>query len=147
VMLGLQNEREWATFCEVILHRPDLTADGRFSTVQSRARNREALTAIVEEVFAAHTAAEVIRCLDSARIANARMNDVHDVWAHPQLEARGRWTEVSTPAGTLPAMLPPGVPDPRMGAIPAVGEHTEAILRELGYAENETAALRAEGAI
>jgi len=93
---------------------------------------------------------EVTARLEQAQIANARMNDMHDVWRHPQLEARHRWVQVKTPAGPIPALLPPGDADcftPRMDAVPALGEHTDAILAELGWSGADIAALRSEGAI
>jgi itaconate CoA-transferase len=136
VMLGLQNEREWVVFCDQVLGQPGLAADERFSSNSRRVANRDALRAIIEQGFGPLSAAEVLRRLDAAGIANAQMNTMADVWAHPQLHARSRWVEVDSPVGALPALLPPGVPDrghARMDAIPAVGEHTHAILSELGY--------------
>jgi len=92
----------------------------------------------------------VIERLDAAQIANARMNDMHDVWNHPQLQARGRWAEVGTPSGPIPALLPPGATDafaPRMDAVPALGQHTDSILAELGWSGAGIETLRAAGAI
>jgi crotonobetainyl-CoA:carnitine CoA-transferase CaiB-like acyl-CoA transferase len=135
VMLGLQNEREWVQFCQHVLHQPDLATDARFDSNARRNANRNALQQIILDTFATLTAAQVIERLDVAQIANARMNTMADVWAHPQLKARQRWTSVGSPAGDLPALLPPGKQstfDYRMDAIPRVGEHTEAILKELG---------------
>ena len=94
VMLGLQNEREWVAFCQQVLRRPELATDERFASNSRRTANRQALRAIIVEAFAALSAEQVIARLDEAQIANARMNDMHDVWKHPQLQARGRWTEV-----------------------------------------------------
>jgi itaconate CoA-transferase len=150
VMLGLQNEREWAVFCDKVLRRPELAADERFSSNSRRAEQRDALRAIIVESFAALSAEQVIERLDDAQIANAHMNDMHDVWQHPQLKARGRWTDVPTPAGPVPALLPPGATDaytPRMDAVPALGEHTQAILAELGYSPNDIAAMQSSGAV
>jgi itaconate CoA-transferase len=150
VMLGLQNEREWAVFCDKVLRRPELAADERFSSNSRRTEQREALRAIIVESFAALSAEQVIERLDDAQIANAHMNDMHDVWQHPQLKARGRWTDVPTPAGPVPALLPPGATDaytPRMDAVPALGEHTQAILAELGYSPNDIAAMQSSGAV
>ena len=135
VMLGLQNEREWAQFCQHVLQQPALAADARFDSNAHRNANRIELQTIILDTFAALTAAQVIERLDVAQIANARMNTMADLWAHPQLQARERWTSVNSPAGELPALLPPGKQsafDYRMDAIPKVGEHTEAILKELG---------------
>ncbi|KQT85241.1 CaiB/BaiF CoA-transferase family protein [Aurantimonas sp. Leaf443] len=134
VMLGIQNEREWAVFCEKVLQAPALATDPRFSTNARRSAERAALKAIIVDSFAALTAAEVVARLDAAGIANADVNDMAGVWAHPQLAARGRWVEVDTPAGPVPALLPPGVPaefEPRMDKVPRVGEHNAAILAEL----------------
>jgi itaconate CoA-transferase len=150
VMLGLQNEREWAVFCDKVLRRPELAADERFSSNSRRTEQRDALRAIIVESFAALSAEQVIERLDDAQIANAHMNDMHDVWQHPQLKARGRWTDVPTPAGPVPALLPPGATDaytPRMDAVPALGEHTQAILAELGYSPNDIAAMQSSGAV
>lgn len=147
VMLGLQNEREWAVFCERVLERPDLTADSRFCTNSKRSEARADLHRIVAEVFAGMTSAQAIERLDRARIANSRVNDMHDVWAHPQLQARRRWTEIDTSVGPIPALLPPGMTDARMDPVPALGEHTDAILRELGLAGEAIARLRTQGAI
>ena len=150
VMLGLQNEREWVSFCQGVLRRPDLATDERFASNSKRTAERQALRSIIAETFAALTAEQVIARLDEAQIANARMNDMHDVWSHPQLEARGRWTEVATPAGPIPALLPPGFSasfSPRMDAVPALGQHTEAILAELGRTPADISALRLARAI
>jgi itaconate CoA-transferase len=150
VMLGLQNEREWGVFCEKVLLQPDLKTDRRFSSNSARAAARRELRAIIVEAFSKMTAEQVIERLDAAQIANARMNDMHEVWDHPQLKARGRWTEVGTPAGKVPALLPPGIPDnyeARMDPVPELGEHTEAILGELGYDNETIAALRKQNAI
>jgi itaconate CoA-transferase len=150
VMLGLQNEREWTAFCERVLERPELAADPRFSSNARRTEMRSELKEIVTEVFSSMTAREVVDRLDAAQIANARVNDMHDLWAHPQLKARGRWVEIDTSAGRVPALLPPGAPEaysPRMDPVPALGEHTEAILAELGYDAETIARLRAEHAI
>jgi itaconate CoA-transferase len=147
VMLGLQNEREWAVFCSEVLERPELAADSRFSTNSLRSSARAELHAIVAEVFSRLTAEQVIARLDAAQIANARMNDMHDLWAHPQLKARSRWVEVSSPAGMIPALLPPGMAEAKMGDVPALGEHTGAILAEIGYGGEAIARLREERAI
>ncbi len=135
IMLGLQNEREWLKFCEVVLQIPTLATDPRFHNNSLRNQNREALQVLILEVFAKLTSNEVIRRLDEAPIANARMNNMADLWAHPQLQARQRWTSVDSPVGPLPALLPPGLQtgfDYTMGPIPSVGEHNAKILKELG---------------
>jgi crotonobetainyl-CoA:carnitine CoA-transferase CaiB-like acyl-CoA transferase len=135
VILGLQNEREWLQFCNKVLLQPELATDPRFDRNALRSANRIELEAIILSTFASLTAEQVIERLDSAQIANANMNNMADFWAHPQLKARQRWTSVGSPAGDLPALLPPGKQssfDYRMDAIPSVGEHTQAILAELG---------------
>jgi itaconate CoA-transferase len=148
-MLGLQNEREWVNFCDKVLLRPELARDPRFSGNAKRVAERTALRDLIVETFAPLTAPQVVERLEAAQIANARVNTMHDVWAHPQLQARGRWREVGTPVGTIPAMLPPGTWDdgPRMDPVPALGEHTEAILRELGMDAEAVRRLRAAEAI
>ena len=150
VMLGLQNEREWASFCAYVIQRPELATDERFKSNSLRVAARAALNAIVVEAFSKLTAPELVKRLEAGSIANAAVNDMHDVWQHPQLAARDRWTEVDTPAGKIPALLPPGVDRehaPRMDPIPALGQHTEAILGELGYDGTTIVKLRGEGAI
>ena len=150
VMLGLQNEREWTVFCRDVLRDAALATDPRFASNSRRSATREALREIIVDAFASLTAAEVVRRLDDAGIANARMNDMSEVWSHAQLAARQRWTEVGSPAGPIPALVPPAIPHdvtPRMGPIPALGEHTDAILLELGYENVAIARLRDEGAI
>ncbi|KXU86848.1 CoA-transferase [Caballeronia megalochromosomata] len=150
VMLGLQNEREWKKFCEIVIRQPDLQNDERFCANSRRTQHRDVLTRIIVDAFASLTAAQVIERLEEAGIANARMNDMHDVWKHDQLEARHRWTRVETPAGAIPALYPPGLGSadaPRMEAVPALGEHTDAILRELGFSDESIDRLRAAHAI
>ena len=135
VILGLQNEREWLQFCNKVLLQPELATDVRFDRNALRSANRADLEAIILSAFSSLTAEQVVERLDSAQIANANMNSMADLWAHPQLKARERWTTVGSPAGDLPALLPPGKQsgfDYRMDAIPSVGEHTQAILAELG---------------
>ena len=135
VMLGIQNEREWAKFCESVLARPELIDDARFNQGPTRSENRAALREIIEASFAFLSAEAVVQTLDAAGIANAQVNAMEDVWRHPQLAARRRWTAVDTPAGKIPALLPPGFEpedDPAMGPVPSVGQHNEAIFRELG---------------
>jgi itaconate CoA-transferase len=150
VFLGIQNEREWARFCATILKRPEVATDPRFDSNSKRVANGEDLRTIIEDVFQGSTADEIVEQLDAAQIANARMNTVQEFVDHPQLTARERWREVSSPVGPLRALIPPvtmqGV-ESFMGSIPDVGEHTDAILAELGYDEGATAALRQKDTI
>ncbi|MBK0110747.1 MULTISPECIES: CaiB/BaiF CoA transferase family protein [unclassified Delftia] len=144
VMLGLQNEREWKLFCEQVLLQPALATDARFDSNARRNANREELRALILGVFNALDAAQVVQRLDAAGIANARVNDMAGLWAHPQLAARQRWCSVDTPAGPVQALLPPGANssfDYRMEAVPAVGEHSAAILAELGWSAERISAL------
>ena len=150
VMLGLQNEREWEQFCLHVLLQPELKSEERFSANARRSENRDALRAIIVQAFSTLTIDEVVERLETAQIANAKVNDMKGVWQHPQLKARGRWVEVQSPAGSLPALLPPGANSaftPRMDAIPALGQHTDAILSALGRSTAQIEALRSEGAI
>jgi crotonobetainyl-CoA:carnitine CoA-transferase CaiB-like acyl-CoA transferase len=150
VMLGLQNEREWAAFCSSVLLDPALAQDDRYSTNSKRSAARAELRELIVSAFASLSAEQVVARLDSAQIANARVNTMHDVWDHPQLRARDRWRKVGTPAGNIPALLPPGSWEesvPRMDAVPALGQHTDAILGSLGYSKERIASLRAEKAI
>ncbi len=132
VLIGVQNEREWQAFCDQVLQRSDVAADPRFLTNPLRVTHRNPLSDVIGGVLHGLSTHEVVARLDRARIANARINDVAGLWAHPQLIARNRWTEVETPIGGIPALLPPGMDEARMGAVPALGEHTDAILAELG---------------
>ena len=150
VMLGLQNEREWQVFCERVLEQPDLASDPRFASNAARTAARRELREIIVAAFAQMNTEEAVARLDAAQIANAAVNTMAEVWAHPQLQARGRWVEIETPAGLVPALLPPGLrdaSDARMDAVPALGQHSAALLAELGFAPNEIDRLRAEGAI
>lgn len=135
VILGVQNEREWQRFCEVVLGQPESTGDPRFESVARRSEHRHALQALIGQVFSGLSGAQVTQRLDAAQIANSRMNTMAEVWRHPQLQARQRWTSVDSPTGAMPALWPPASQsafEPFMGPIPRVGEHTEAILQELG---------------
>lgn len=150
VILGLQNEREWRAFCVEVLKRPELAADERFASNTARSVARHELEGIIKQVFSGLSVTQVRERLDGANIANARMNTMHDLWAHPQLKARNRWREVNSAAGPVAALLPPGIPDsyePVMGSIPALGEHTEGVLRELEYDAARIARLREQKVI
>ena len=150
IVLGLQNEREWKLFCETVMQDAALATDPRFDSNAHRHENRTELKAIIDACFAKLTTAEVCERLDQAPIANARMNDMEGLWAHPQLAARERWQTVGSPAGDIPALLPPGKNSAftyRMDPIPKLGAHTEAILKSLGHSAEAIANLRAKKAI
>jgi itaconate CoA-transferase len=150
IMLGLQNEREWVIFCEKVIEQKALAIDPEFDNNTKRTANRARLRAVIVELFSKMTIAQVEQKLEEAQIANARVNEMKDVWAHPQLKARNRWTEVQSPVGLLPALLPPATNnqfDARMDPIPGIGEHTQAILKELGVDEAAIARLAADKAI
>lgn len=150
VFIGLQNEREWARFCTVVLQLPELTADDRFDENEKRSFHREELKTLIEETFSTLEAAEIIERLEEAQIANARLNSLKDFIEHPQLESRNRWREVPSPVGSIKALLPPvtakGI-DTVMGAIPDLGEHTDSILGELGYPSGQIQQWRESGLI
>ncbi|KUN09755.1 carnitine dehydratase [Streptomyces yokosukanensis] len=151
VLFSIQNEREWAALCKRFLHDPGLVDDPRFATGSARVAHRDELNAIVAERCAGSDSAEVKKALDETGIANAGVNDVEEFLDHPVLAGRGRWRDVSIPAGVeVPALIPPadleGV-TPRMDAVPAVGEHTATVLTELGYGPAEIEVLRADGVL
>jgi itaconate CoA-transferase len=150
VMLGLQNEREWQLFCDKVLLMPELAKDQRFSANFKRVENRHALRALIVESFSTLNFDAVFDRLEHAQIANARVNDMQGVWDHPQLQARDRWREVETSAGTIPSLIPPGSNsafEPRMDAVPGLGQHTEQLLKELGLGTERIEEMRAAGAI
>ena len=150
IMLGLQNEREWALFCEKVLLQPELATDLRFDKNFKRNENRVELNAIILKIFSAMTSEQVLAKLEEAQIANASLNDMHQFWDHPQLRARDRWHSVESPNGPIPALLPPGINtayEYRMDKIPAVGEHSEAILKELGYSQEQISQFKEKGSI
>lgn len=148
VMLGLQNEREWVQFCEKVLQQPALAQDARFAGNARRVAERMALRELIVGTFANLGTPEVLQRLEAAQIANARVNTMAEVWAHPQLQARRRWRSVGSPAGELPALLPPGswVEGPRMDPVPALGQHTNTILAEMGLDAAAIEAMHATGA-
>ena len=150
IMLGLQNEREWAVFCEKVLLQPGLAQDSRYGSNSQRAARRSEINALIAEVFATLTIEQLIERLDASGIANARMNTPDQVWQHPQLKARDRWREMDSPVGLLATLLPPmTMPgfEARIDAVPALGEHTERILSEVGYSSGDIAALRKAGVV
>ena len=146
VFLSVQNEREFASFCDKVLRQPTLKNDARFANGPARFRNRDAFHGEVNKVFSRLSAAEIIERLEAAEIANARLNDMNEFWRHPQLKARDRWVRV----GELDMLKPPNNLsgfEPRLDPVPALGEHSRAILAELGYTEAELDALAATRAI
>ena len=150
VMLGLQNEREWVQFCEIVLENAALAKDERFDRNFKRNDKRAELLEIINTCFSKLTSEQLIARLEKAQIANAHLNDMEGLWKHEQLKARNRWTEVDTPNGAIAALLPPGLNssyDYRMDPIPAVGDHTDSILKELGLGESDIASMRTSGAI
>ncbi len=149
-MLGLQNEREWQVFCSRVLDQPLLAADPRFAINAARNAAREELRSIIVTAFAKLDTTQLVARLEAAGIAVARVNDLQQVWEHAQLAARQRWVQVDTPAGPIRASLPPGASDVgavRMAAVPALGQHNDAILAELGYDAAQRAYLHAVGAV
>lgn len=151
VLLSVQNDREWQRLADQVLGRPELGGDPAFATNTARTANREKTDAVVAEALARLGTQEAIGRLEAAGIACARLNSVTDVARHPQLAARDRWREVDSPVGPLRALLPPitlpGGPEARMGAVPALGEHTDALLKALGMTDEGTAALRRDGVV
>jgi itaconate CoA-transferase len=136
VIFGIHNAREWASFCTIVLERPELADNPRFQTNKLRVENRAAMDSLILDVFRNYVSAEIIARLDRAQIASARINSVKEFIEHPQLAAREAWRQVSSPVGPVPGLIPPvrmaGI-DPIMGAIPELGQHSEAILAELGF--------------
>jgi itaconate CoA-transferase len=150
VILAVQNEREWASLCRTVLQLPDLLTNADYAGNAERVAKRDVLKPMLEGVFKQLTGPQLIARLDEAGIANAQLNDMKDVWQHPQLKARNRWTEIGSPVGTLKALLPPGMQredDPLMGPVPALGEHTNSILGELGFSTGDIDSMKSAGAI
>jgi len=150
VFLSIQNEREFERFCDGVLLKSDLKSDSRFSSGPARAQNRNAMHEEIDKVFSRLPAGKILERLDQADIANAKLNSMHEFWDHPQLKARDRWRQISTPAGPIAAMKPPFNLDgfePRMDALPALGAHSRAILSELGYSPADIEKMKSEGII
>ena len=150
VIFGLHNNREWAAFSTTVLRRPELADDARFQSNQLRVQHRSAMNAEIDQVFGGLSATEAIARLEAAQIANACLNTVQQFIDHPQLAGRNAWRRVDSPVGPIPALLPPvrmeGV-EPMMGAIPALGEHRESILAELGFDAATIETWKEEGVI
>jgi itaconate CoA-transferase len=150
VMLGVQNEREWASFCDKVLGQLKLATDPRYDSNSRRNERRAEVMEIIDKVFSTLTTEQLVEKLDAAGIANAHINSPEEVWKHAQFEARDRWRQMDSPKGELPTLLPPATHDAfeaRIGAVPEVGEHTESILLELGLTKEEVAELKAAAAI
>ncbi|MFF0837011.1 MULTISPECIES: CaiB/BaiF CoA transferase family protein [unclassified Streptomyces] len=151
VLLSVQNDREWRRLAEQVLNRPELGADPDFATNAARVANRARTDELVARELAALGADEALDLLETAGIACARLRDLHELAGHPQLAARDRWRQVGTPAGPLKALLPPltlpGGEEARMGDVPALGQHTEPLLRAVGMTDGEIAALRRDGVV
>ncbi|MFE2064663.1 CaiB/BaiF CoA transferase family protein [Streptomyces sp. NPDC059467] len=151
VLLSVQNDREWRRLAEQVVGRPELGSDPAFATNAARVANRARTDELVGKALGALDADEAVARLEAAGIACARLRDLHELAGHPQLAARERWREVGSPVGPLRALLPPitlpGGDEARMGDVPALGQHTEALLRAVGMTDAETAALRRDGVI
>ena len=150
VIFGIQNEREWAVFCDKVMERPDMRADPRFSTGNARRENRAELTAMIEARFSTMTAMETATLLDTAGIANGRLNDSHAIANHEQLAARDKWRDIGTENGRVRALLPPFTftdHEAVMGDVPSIGQHTDQVLAELGYTAAAIAAMHESGAV
>ncbi|MDI1457552.1 CaiB/BaiF CoA-transferase family protein [Streptomyces sp. ATE26] len=151
VLLSVQNDREWRRLAEQVLNRPELGTDPDFATNAARVANRARTDELVARELAALGADEALDLLERAGIACARLRDLHELAGHPQLAARDRWRQVGTPAGPLKALLPPltlpGGEEARMGDVPALGQHTEPLLRAVGMTDGEIAALRRDGVV
>jgi crotonobetainyl-CoA:carnitine CoA-transferase CaiB-like acyl-CoA transferase len=145
VLLAVQTETQWKAFCEVVCQHPEWERDERFTTPALRRVNRVALETMIEDALSTVPRAEVVRRLEIADIPFGSVNEVAEFVDHPQLAARDRWREIASPAGPLRAIIPPidleGA-TPQMGAIPAVGQHTDDILTGLGCDPEEIVRLR-----
>jgi itaconate CoA-transferase len=150
VNLAVQNRGQWERFCAGALGRPELASDPRFDTNQVRLANRDVLEPLIEEIFGDLNSDQVVARLEAADVPFARLNTTMDLVAHPQLVDRGRFRTVETPGGTVRALVPPlnieGL-EPRMGPVPALGQHTDEVLAELGLDPQQIAGLRADGAV
>ena len=147
VIIGIQNEPEWKVFCERVLKQPELAGDPRFNSNSRRVANREVLSSMIEAAFAKFQTKDLLELLDATGIANSQMNNLEEVWNHPQLQSRKRWRTVESSVGQIPVLLPPAMPsgaEPRLDPIPELGAHVDALLTELGYSRPEIENLRGD---
>jgi itaconate CoA-transferase len=150
INIGIQNEREWRQFCSLVLLNTEIAADPRFDSNSQRSDNRKVLRTVISEIFRTLTLDEIVERLERAGIAHSRTNSVQDLLSHPQHTARGRRRNVASPAGPLQALAPPILLDgvePRMEAIPGLGQDTDAILTELGYTAQQIQGFRQDGVV
>lgn len=145
ILIGVQNDRGWRQLVTEVFDRPDLAEHPEYATNVDRVRNRPEVDDIVGRLSAGFKTAELDDKLAAAGVPAAQLNDMSDLLAHPQLEARDRWREVGTEAGPIRGVLPPmnfSDVELRMDPVPALGEQTGVILEELGYSADEYAVLR-----
>jgi itaconate CoA-transferase len=151
IMIAVENDGDWARFCQAVLERPDLVVSLRFNSNSNRLRHRDELESIINTILGRLSDAEVVARLERAEVAYGRVRDASELGEHPQLKAMGRWRAVDSPTGPIRALLPPLYVNPNtedsLKPIPSVGEHTDAILRELGLSDKEICELRCRGAI
>ncbi|MEM6478918.1 MAG: CaiB/BaiF CoA-transferase family protein [Pseudomonadota bacterium] len=147
ILLGVQNAREWQSFARVVLQRADWAEDTELASIVERSARRSEILPVIERILKSLTGAEMQARLERAKIGYAKLRDMADLWAHPQLAARGKWGETQTSAGPLPALAPPGSSAENLGPVPALGADTDRILSELGFDASDAAQLRAKGAI
>ncbi|MER8016538.1 CaiB/BaiF CoA-transferase family protein [Streptomyces griseoluteus] len=149
VLLSVQNDREWRRMAELVLEKPELAQDPAYATNAARVAGRERTDALVAGALGAMTVGEALARLEAAGIACARIRDLAELAEHPQLSARERWRRVGSPVGPLRALLPPitlpGGAETPLGDVPALGRHTDALLRAVGMTDDEIAALRRDG--
>jgi formyl-CoA transferase len=150
IVIAVHSAKEWTALCETVLGAADLAADTRFRTNADRVANRVALSQIIAEKFAALDAETALARLDSAGLASARVNTMQELIDHPVLSGRKRWRDVETPGGRIAALLPPPTIDglePRMDAVPGLGEHTESVLQGVGFTHEQIAKFWADATI
>jgi crotonobetainyl-CoA:carnitine CoA-transferase CaiB-like acyl-CoA transferase len=149
IVLGTTNDGEWQRLAAAI-DRPDLARDPAYARNAQRVEQRAHLDPAIAAWTVQRTFSEVQDAMDAATIGHARLNGVQDLIDHPQLTERKRWSRAGSPVGDLDVLLPPPV-SPRWrlqpGAVPGLGEHTDAVLGWLGYAPADVARLHADGVV